>query len=101
MTPSGGYFATAPYFATIPITSVSEHQIACRFDRQKMIDFSGSGLPPIGYDIGGVAGGEVVVLGREVGDDGAQHAREQDEEAAQEGADRVLVGGGGHGGLCG
>ena len=51
----------------------------------------------------GWRGGEVVVLGREVGDDGAQDAREQNDEAAQDGAERVLVGGGGggHGGLCG
>jgi hypothetical protein len=62
MSPGGNYFATAPYFATTPITSVTDHQIACRFDRQKMIDFSGSGLPPVGYDIGGVSGGPLLML---------------------------------------
>jgi hypothetical protein len=57
----GGHFATAPYFAMPPITSVTDHQIACRFNRAKMIDFSGSGLPPPGYDIGGVSGGPLLV----------------------------------------
>ena len=61
MTPDGLAFVTAPYFATTPITSVTEHQIACRFDREKMIDFSGSGLPPVGYDIGGVSGGPMLI----------------------------------------
>ena len=56
-----GNFATAPYFATTPITSVTDHQISCRFDRDKMIDFSGSGLPPVGYDIGGVSGGPMLI----------------------------------------
>jgi hypothetical protein len=58
---SDGNFTTAPYFATTPITSVTDHQIACRFDRGKMIDFSGSGLPPVGYDIGGVSGGPMLM----------------------------------------
>lgn len=58
---SDGNFATAPYFAMPPITSVTDRQITCRFDRQKMIDFSGSGLPPPGYDIGGVSGGPMLM----------------------------------------
>jgi hypothetical protein len=61
MTPGGHFFATAPYFAMSPITSVTDHQITCRFDREKMIDFSGSGLPPPGYDIGGVSGGPMLM----------------------------------------
>jgi hypothetical protein len=61
MTPTGSGFATLPYFAMTPITSVTDHQIACRFDREKMIDFSGGGLPPIGYDIGGVSGGPMLM----------------------------------------
>ncbi len=44
-----------------PITSVTDHQIACRFDREKTIDFSGSGLPPQGYDVGGVSGGPLLM----------------------------------------
>lgn len=45
----------------VGITSVTDHQIACRFDREKSIDFSGSGLPPQGYDIGGVSGGPLLI----------------------------------------
>ena len=60
MTPDNN-FATAPYLAITPITSVTDHQITCRFDRNKMIDFSGSGLPPQGYDVGGVSGGPLLV----------------------------------------
>jgi hypothetical protein len=58
---SNGHFATAPYFAMPRITSVTDHQITCRFDREKMIDLGGSGLPPPGYDIGGVSGGPLLV----------------------------------------
>ncbi len=58
---SDGNFTTAPYFATAPITSVTDRQIKCLFDREKMIDFSGSGLPPLGYDIGGVSGGPLLM----------------------------------------
>ncbi len=54
-------FATVPYFATTPITSVTDRQITCRFDRDRMIDFSGGGLPPVGYDIGGVSGGPMLM----------------------------------------
>jgi hypothetical protein len=54
---SNGHFATAPYFAMPRITSVTDHQITCRFEREKMIDLAGSGLPPVGYDVGGVSGG--------------------------------------------
>jgi hypothetical protein len=58
---SKGDFVTAPYFAMPPITSVTDHQIACRFEREKMIDLGGQGLPPQGYDIGGVSGGPLLI----------------------------------------
>jgi hypothetical protein len=61
MTPTGRFFATAPYFAMPPITSVTDRQITCRFDREKMLALSGSGLPPPGYDIGGVSGGPMLM----------------------------------------
>ncbi|MGB7077391.1 MAG: hypothetical protein WBD53_09395 [Xanthobacteraceae bacterium] len=60
LTPSGD-FATAPHFAMQPITSVTDHQIGCRFDREKMIDLSGQGLPPQGYDVGGISGGPLLM----------------------------------------
>ena len=61
MTPTGRMFAAVPYFAMPPITRVTDRQITCRFERDKMIDFSGSGLPPQGYDIGGVSGGPMLM----------------------------------------
>jgi hypothetical protein len=60
-TTSSGDFITAPYFAMPPISSVTDHQITCRFDREKMIDLGGHGLPPQGYDIGGVSGGPLLM----------------------------------------
>jgi hypothetical protein len=61
MSPPGHVLAAVPYFAMPPITSVTDRQITCRFEREKMIDFSGSGLPPEGYDIGGVSGGPLLM----------------------------------------
>jgi hypothetical protein len=58
---SSGDFVTAPYFAMPAITSVTDHQITCRLDREKMIDLGGNGLPPVGYDIGGISGGPLLV----------------------------------------
>jgi hypothetical protein len=52
---------TAPYFAMPSITSVTDHQITCRFEREKMIDLGGHGLPPQGYDIGGISGGPMLM----------------------------------------
>jgi hypothetical protein len=61
MSPTGHFFVTAPYFAMPPITSVTDRQITCRFDREKMLALSESGLPPPGYDIGGVSGGPMLM----------------------------------------
>jgi hypothetical protein len=61
MSPTGHFFATAPYFTMPPITSVTDRQITCRFEREKMLDLGGSGLPPPGYDIGGVSGGPMLM----------------------------------------
>jgi hypothetical protein len=61
MSPTGRVFVAVPYFAMPPITRVTTRQITCRFEREKLIDFSGSGLPPPGYDIGGVSGGPMLM----------------------------------------
>jgi hypothetical protein len=58
---ASGDFITAPYFAMPPIGSVTNHQITCRFDREKLLDLSGRGLPPQGYDIGGISGGPLLM----------------------------------------
>jgi len=54
-------FITVPYFAMPAITSVTDRQIVCRFNWEKSVDFSGNGLPPQGYDIGGVSGGPLLM----------------------------------------
>jgi hypothetical protein len=61
MSPTGHYFATTPYRAMMPISRITDHQITCRFDREKMLDLGGVGLPPEGYDIGGVSGGPLLI----------------------------------------
>jgi hypothetical protein len=61
MSPGGYYFAAAPYRAVTAITMINEHRIACRFDREHMLDLGGQGLPPIGHEIRGVSGGPLLV----------------------------------------
>lgn len=43
------------------VTSITDHQIACRFDRESWIDVQGNGLPPLGYGLGGISGGPLLV----------------------------------------
>jgi hypothetical protein len=57
----GNYFAAVPYRAMTPITTITDYQITCRFNRDKMLDHSGQGLPPVGYDIGGMSGGPLLI----------------------------------------
>jgi hypothetical protein len=61
MSPTGQYFATVPYRAMTPISRITDHQITCRFDREKMLDLGGQELPPEGYEIGGVSGGPLLI----------------------------------------
>ena len=42
-------------------TSVTERQIAQRYEREFMIDQHGNGLPPKGYGLGGISGGPLLV----------------------------------------
>jgi hypothetical protein len=41
--------------------SVTDHQITMRFERDFMIDQHGTGLPPVGYGLGGISGGPLLV----------------------------------------
>jgi hypothetical protein len=70
---SAGDLVTAPYFAMPPITSITDRQIACRFQRETMIALSGAELPPQGYDIGGISGAPLLMptLVRQDGVEGA------------------------------
>jgi hypothetical protein len=49
------------YSGMTPVTSITEHQIACRFNREHWIDAHGAGLPPLGYGLGGISGGPLLV----------------------------------------
>jgi hypothetical protein len=42
------------------LTSLTDHQLCCQFDRSSWIDVRGLGLPPVGYDLGGVSGGPML-----------------------------------------
>jgi hypothetical protein len=42
-------------------SSVTDHQITVRFEREFMIDQHGTGLPPPGYGLGGISGGPLLV----------------------------------------
>jgi hypothetical protein len=42
-------------------SSVTEHQITVRLEREFMIDQHGTGLPPPGYGLGGISGGPLLV----------------------------------------
>jgi hypothetical protein len=44
----------------VPLTDMTEYQLCCRFDRRYWVDIRGLGLPPVGYDLGGVSGGPML-----------------------------------------
>jgi len=50
------------YAALTPIESVSDRNIGCAFDRSEWIDTAGLGLPPEGFDLGGVSGAPLLVV---------------------------------------
>jgi hypothetical protein len=41
--------------------SVTDHQITVRLEREFMIDQHGAGLPSLGYGLGGISGGPLLV----------------------------------------
>ncbi len=49
------------YSAMTPVTSTTDHQISCRFDREYWIDAHRLGLPPLGYGLGGISGGPLLI----------------------------------------
>jgi hypothetical protein len=42
------------------LTSFTEHQLCCQFEREAWVDVRGLGLPPVGYDLGGISGGPML-----------------------------------------
>jgi hypothetical protein len=46
--------------AMVPLTSQTDYQLCCQLDRDSRVDVRGLGLPPEGYDLGGVSGGPML-----------------------------------------
>ena len=46
--------------AMVPLTSFTDYQLCCQMDREYQVDIRGHGLPPEGYDLGGVSGGPML-----------------------------------------
>jgi hypothetical protein len=42
------------------LTSFTDRQLCCQLDRSSWIDVRGLGLPPVGYELGGVSGGPML-----------------------------------------
>jgi hypothetical protein len=42
------------------LTSFTDRQLCCQLDRSSWIDVRGLGLPPVGYDLGGISGGPML-----------------------------------------
>jgi hypothetical protein len=56
------------YMGHTPITTITDRQITCRFDREAFIPVAGLKTPPPGTDLGGMSGGPLLVpLGTEEG----------------------------------
>lgn len=49
------------YVALERINSASDQQITCPFEREYWIDTTGYGLPPPGFDLGGISGGPLLI----------------------------------------
>jgi hypothetical protein len=47
--------------ASTVVTSTSDKQITCRFEREHWIDVAGLGLPAKGYSLGGISGGPLLM----------------------------------------
>jgi hypothetical protein len=56
----GKDFTFGLHSAIVPLTSFTDYQLCCHFDRQYWVDVRGLGLPPVGYDLGGVSGGPML-----------------------------------------
>lgn len=53
-------FSFGLHSAMVPLTSFTEHQLCCQFDRRYWMDIRGLGLPPVGYELSGASGGPML-----------------------------------------
>jgi hypothetical protein len=49
------------YAAMTSASSVTDHQLTIRFEREFMVDQTGNGLPPPGYGLGGISGAPLLI----------------------------------------
>jgi hypothetical protein len=57
---AGKEFTFGLHSGMVPLTSFTEYQLCCQFDRRYWVDVRGLGMPPIGYELGGVSGGPIL-----------------------------------------
>jgi hypothetical protein len=53
-------FSFGLHSGMVPLTDMTDYQLCSRFDRRYWVDARGLGLPPVGYDLGGVSGGPML-----------------------------------------
>jgi hypothetical protein len=53
-------FSFGLHSAIVRLTSFTEHQLCCQFDRRYWMDIRGLGLPPVGYELSGASGGPML-----------------------------------------
>jgi hypothetical protein len=55
-----GEFSFGLHSAMVPLTDFTDHQLCCSLARSYWVDVRGLGVPPVGYDLGGVSGGPML-----------------------------------------
>jgi hypothetical protein len=53
-------FSFGLHSAIVQLTNFTERQLCCQFDRKHWFDVRGTGLPPVGYEHGGMSGGPML-----------------------------------------
>jgi hypothetical protein len=53
-------FSFGLHSAMVPLTSFTEQQLCCQFERRYWIDIRGLGLPAVGYELSGTSGGPML-----------------------------------------
>jgi hypothetical protein len=53
-------FSFGLHSAIVQLTNFTERQLCCQFDRDHWFDVRGTGLPPVGYEHGGMSGGPML-----------------------------------------
>jgi hypothetical protein len=57
---AGRDFSFGLHSAMVPLTSFTQQQLCCQFERSYWMDVRGLGLPPVGYELSGASGGPML-----------------------------------------